>query len=528
MNFIDKAIAFINPQAAVKRAAARNALSVLDSGYGNYGASFMRNSLRGWNSYGGSADEDIHEHLDTLRQRSRDLYSGVPLATAALKKMRTAVVGQGLKLTSQVDFRFLKMDEERARELEAQIEREFRLFTDSPDCDAERIDNFEELQQLAFFNWLMSGDVLALMPLKKRAGNPYELTIRLIEADRVSTPSDKLCDPLIESGVEKDKSGEVIAYWVANNHPLAVDNVREVTKWTRVKAYGEKTGRRNALFICSRERIGQVRGVPFIAPVIEALKQLGRYTDAELMAAVISGMFTVFIEKEGVSEEVPVGEVEPVDEGDRTAAGAIRLGNGAIVDLQDGEKAHDINPGRPNANFDGFVRAVSAQIGAALEIPYEVLMSMFNSNYSASRAALLEFWKTVRMHRSWLINDFCQPIFEEFMCEAVAKGRIKAPGFFSDPLIRKAYCSAKWTGPSQGQIDPLKEVTAAVVRVQNGFSTRDTEALELNGSSYYANVGQLRTENKLLGEAGGGEKMTVLVNTSDDDDKSENKGDNDG
>lgn len=528
MNFIDKAIAFINPQAAVKRAAARNALSVLDSGYGNYGGSFTRNSLRGWNSYGGSADEDIHEHLDTLRQRSRDLYSGVPLATAALKKMRTAVVGQGLKLTSQVDFRFLKMDEERARELEAQIEREFRLFTDSPDCDAERIDNFEELQQLAFFNWLMSGDVLALMPLKKRAGNPYELTIRLIEADRVSTPSDKLSDPLIESGVEKDKSGEVIAYWVANNHPLAVDNVREVTKWTRVKAYGDKTGRRNALFICSRERIGQVRGVPFVAPVIEALKQLGRYTDAELMAAVISGMFTVFIEKEGVSEEVPVGEVEPVDEGDRTAAGAIRLGNGAIVDLQDGEKAHDINPGRPNANFDGFVRAVSAQIGAALEIPYEVLMSMFNSNYSASRAALLEFWKAVRMHRSWLINDFCQPIFEEFMCEAVAKGRIKAPGFFSDPLIRKAYCSAKWTGPSQGQIDPLKEVTAAVVRVQNGFSTRDTEALELNGSSYYANVGQLRTENKLLGEAGGGEKMAVLVNTSDDDDKSENKGDNDG
>ena len=367
MNLLDKAIAFVNPQAAVKRAAARNALSVLDSGYGNYGASFTRNSLRGWNSSGGSADEDIHEHLDTLRQRSRDLYSGVPLATAALKKMRTAVVGQGLKLTSQVDFRFLKMDEERARELEAQIEREFRLFTDSPDCDAERIDNFEELQQLAFFNWLMSGDVLALMPLKKRAGNPYELTIRLIEADRVSTPSDKLYDPLIESGVEKDKSGEVIAYWVANNHPLAVDNVREVTKWTRVNAYGDKTGRRNALFICSRERIGQVRGVPFVAPVIEALKQLGRYTDAELMAAVISGMFTVFIEKEGVSEEVPVGEVEPVDEGDRTAAGAIRLGNGAIVDLQDGEKAHDINPGRPNSNFDGFVRAVSAQIGAALK-----------------------------------------------------------------------------------------------------------------------------------------------------------------
>ena len=498
MNLLDKVIAFFDPRAAVKRAAARNTISVINSGYGNYGGSFTRNSLRGWNAYGGSANEDIHDHLDTLRQRSRDLYTGVPLAAAALKKMRTSVVGRGLRLKSQVDFRFLKISEEQARELESRIEREFALWADSPDCDAERIDNFCELQQLAFLNWLLSGDVLALMPLKKRAGVPYELTIRLIEADRISTPPDMVYVPNIESGVEKDDSGEVVAYWVCSKHPLGAYKGQEPAKWTRVKAYGDITGRRNALFLCSRERIGQVRGVPFIAPVIEALKQLGRYTDAELMAAVISGMFTVFIEKDGVSEEIPLGEMEPVDEGDRTAAGAIRLGNGAIVDLQEGEKANAINPGRPNANFDGFVRAVCAQIGAAVEIPYEVLMSKFGSNYSASRAALLEAWRTFRMHRSWLENDFCQPVFEEFMCEAVAKGRINAPGFFSDPLIRKAYCGAKWSGPAQGQIDPLKEVNAAVVRVQNGFSTRDAEALELTNSSFFANVGQLSAENALL------------------------------
>ena len=73
------------------------------------------------------------------------------------------------------------------------------------------------------------------------------------------------------------------------------------TGWTRVEAWGAKTGRRNVLHIMNRERIGQRRGVPFLAPVIEALKQLGRYTDAELVAAVVSGMFTVFIEKESAS-----------------------------------------------------------------------------------------------------------------------------------------------------------------------------------------------------------------------------------
>ncbi len=45
------------------------------------------------------------------------------------------------------------------------------------------------------------------------------------------------------------------------------------------------------------ERPGQRRGVPVLAPVIEALKQLGRYTDAELVAAVVSGLFTVFVKQ---------------------------------------------------------------------------------------------------------------------------------------------------------------------------------------------------------------------------------------
>lgn len=35
----------------------------------------------------------------------------------------------------------------------------------------------------------------------------------------------------------------------------------------------------------------------------------------------------------------------------------IELAPGAIVDLNEGEKAHDMNPGRPNTAFDGFVVA---------------------------------------------------------------------------------------------------------------------------------------------------------------------------
>ncbi|HGV4614003.1 TPA: phage portal protein, partial [Escherichia coli] len=120
-------------------------------------------------------------------------------------------------------------------------------------------------------------------------------------------------------------------------------------KWERIPAYGSKTGRRNILHVMQDfERPGQRRGVPVLAPVIEALKQLGRYTDAELVAAVVSGMFTVFIKTD--APDGPVGEsgipqYEQIDNHDDNTQ---EMGNGSIVSLGEGESIDTANPGRPN------------------------------------------------------------------------------------------------------------------------------------------------------------------------------------
>lgn len=498
LNILDRMIAAVSPERAVNRVGARQKLSILNSGYSNYGASSHKKGLLGWMYGGGSSKEDIEDNLSVLRQRCRDLYMGIPLATGALKTCRTNVVGSGLRLKSQIDYEVLGINEEEARSLESKIEREFALWADSPACDLERLDNFYELQQLAFLNWLMSGDVLATLPVTKRVNMPYDLRICLIEADRLSNPNNTI-DPYITGGVEVNSAGEVVAYHISTHHPLSYE-LKEI-KWTRVQAWGGKTGRRNVIHIMNRERIGQRRGVPFLAPVIEALKQLGRYTDAELIAAVVSGMFTVFIEKESTSNDTGFGEmIPPEDQVDAYDDNSIEMAPGAIVDLNAGEKATSINPGRPNTAFDGFVVSICRQIGAALEIPYELLVKHFNASNSASRSALLEVWKMFRMYRTWLANDFCQPVYEEWFAEAVAKGRIAAPGFFSDPIRRKAFTGAEWNGPAQGLLNPVQEVTAAEKRVQNGFSTRDREAMEMNGSNFYRNAAQLKREEKLLQE----------------------------
>lgn len=498
MNMIDKAINVISPTTALKREVARKKLSIMNSGYSNHGASITKKSLLGWMFGGGSSKEDIEDNISILRQRSRDLYMGTPIATGAIKTLRTNVVGGGLRLKSQIDYELLGLNDEEVNKLETTIEREFSLWADSVNCDLARINNFYELQQLVFMSSLMCGDAFALLPYTKRVGMPYDLRVQLIEADRVCDPYDKLNKNIV-AGVECNDNGEIIAYHIANFHPLSA--YKNNYTWTRVEAFGSATGRRNVIHIMESERIGQRRGVPILAPVIEALKQLGRYTEAELMAAVISGMFTIFIESKNTDDNPTLGETIPIDEQvDKEDENSYELAPGAIIALGEGETAKETNPGRPNTAFDGFIASVCKQIGTALEIPHDLLLKQFNASYSASRAALLEAWKMFRMRRTWLANDFCQPIYEEWLSEAIAKGRIYAPGFFDSPIIRKAYCNAEWNGPSQGQLDPVKEANAAVIRLENGFSTRARETVELTGGDFVKNNRQRIKEEKMRQE----------------------------
>lgn len=486
---------------------------VTNSGYGDYGANVMKRSLRGWRVPGGSPKEDIEDNIEVLRKRSRDAYMGIPIAAGAIKTLKTNVVCSGLMPTPQVDVDYLGLTEEQADRLQSQIVREFNLWADSPLCDADRVDDFWELQMLAFTGFAMNGDAFALLPYNPKPGRPYGLQVRLLEADRVCSPDnyDRLYPCIVNGyqvnrivqGVETDASGAVVAYWVCNRHPLSsIDDPQ--LEWTRVEAYGNNSGRRNILHIMQRERAGQRRGVPLLAPVLESLKQLGRYTEAELNAALIAASVTVMIERENASEYRPFGEQEAPSDLPQDEAG-IELAPAAVFDLAPGEKANMLDPKHPTTTFDGFVAAMSKQIAAALEIPSEVLYKQFQSNYSASRGALNEFWRTCGMYRDNFASDFCQPVYEAWFAEAVALGRIAAPGFFDDPAIAKAYTNCTWNGPARTNLNPKDEIEAAILRAQSGVSTYEQETAQMTGGSFAANMRQRKSEIEKAKEAGGDE-----------------------
>ena len=99
----------------------------------------------------------------------------------------------------------------------------------------------------------------------------------------------------------------------------------------------------------------------------------------------------------------------------------------------------------------------------------------------------------------------------------MARDRVKAPGFFGDPLIRAAWCGARWIGPVQGSLDPLKEAKAAVLQIQHALKTHEQVTRETGGGDWDENVEQLAAENAKLTAAGGGNvSITMNLNETED------------
>jgi lambda family phage portal protein len=496
-NALDRVVAFFAPRLGLARMQARARMSLFG---GYYGGARDRRQTRNWRPFARSANDDTLPDLRTLRARSRDLVRNMPIATGALATVVTSVVGDGLALKPAINRDRLGLDAGAARAWEQQAKAEFDIWCRHPDF-TDRI-NFDEMQALVLRSALESGDVFVARRQRVDPGDVYGLKLQVIEADRISNPNFGANTATRADGVELDASGRPTGYWICNMHPqeftLGLDR-----QWKLYDKGSSVTGSPLILHLYDVLRPDQARGVPYLAPVVEAIKQLGDYTEAEIRAAVVAAMFTVLLkyEDEPDPETPDIGSNDPAEH-DVDKDTELALGNGAIVNLPGGAEAQFANPPRPNGNYGDFCTAFSRQIGVALELPSEVLLKSFTASYSASRAALEIAWQSFRRRRSWLAWKFCQPVYEWVIAEAVARGRLSAPGFFSDAAMREAWLGAEWVGPSRIQLDPQKEAAADLIDLQMATKTREQIAMERTGGSFESKLAQRAEEERQLRENG--------------------------
>ncbi len=489
--------------------------AVASGGYQYPGGSSRATKM--WNASANHVDVDTILPLSQIRAGSRDLFMNSPLAASLIRRFKTNVIGFGMMHRASVMADVLGLSPEAAEKWNRDTERRFAVWSKAENCDARGTHSFEEQQAIAFCSELMNGDVFVLLPMIKERGKDSNLRIKLIEADYIRNPPTIPDSYKTAGGIEIDDNGKPLSYWLRKDTPanllfgLNMQFGESLSNYTNISAFGEASGRRNILHVFEAERPGQRRGVPMLAPVMELIKQMKRAGDAEVMATVINSMFTVFI------KSVPGGQLGPgfrpgeiMDPVAGTPANAevpltkneYPMGHGSTVGLAENEEIQLADPKRPNKNFAGFVRHMAIELGAACQLPADLLLMEFNSSYSASRAALLEAWKGFMTHRSRYVRKFNQPIYEEWLTEMIYNGVIEAPGYFEDQVKRMAWSNSIWMGPGQGQINPDVETKAALSLISGGLSTHEREHAKLFGTPWEDDFQQLVREKKMLDAAG--------------------------
>lgn len=439
---------------------------VLNKGYEHNGPPYS-----GWDYSEDSPDSDILDNLEAIRGRSRDLYMTTDLAVAVMEKYRTKVVGIGLVPKPMINYKYLGISKEKAKEMEQIITTKFEAWASSTNCDSTRVHDFYTLQGLAVISYIMNGDVFCVIRRKETREIDIELCLQLVEGDRVKNPD--TANENTKLGIEF-KNNELYKYHISSTHPGDGKGT--------VKGYPvfNSLGRRNILHLFEPNRVGQKRGIPVLAPVLKNFKQLERYKSAELMSALINATVAMVLESDnpgatlnighvassmGKSLETPAGGSEALKRQVATVYG----GGGTVFATNKKEKLTEFKTERPNKNFKDFVDTIVKELGAATMIPSEVITSSFQNSYSASRAALEEAEARFKTSRKLLERKICHPIYEEFIIELIRNGDVECKGFFEDATIRHAFSKCMWIGANKTTLDPLKDAKSAEVLIKNGI-----------------------------------------------------------
>lgn len=445
-----------------------------------------------------------------LRTRSAQAFETNLYARGILRRLITNEINTGLHLEATPDEGILGLEEDSLADWAEDVENRFHIWEkDAWLCDHREQQTFGALQQQVRLESLIEGDVLIVLRQHKGTQLPR---VHVIKGSAVQSPMGGTHAPngnRIVHGVELDSLGKHVAFWI----------VQQDGSSKRLPAWGEKSGRRLAWLVYGTEkRVDDVRGKPFLGLILQCLKEIDRYRDSVQRKAVINSILAIFIKK-----TVPKMGTRPLAGGAQRrgtelapdASGAPRRfkfldfgAPGLILDeLQHGEEPHGFQPNGTDEKFGDFEEAILQTVAWAYEYPPEILRLAFTKNYSASQAAINELKLYLNRIRTRFGDDFCQPVYVEWLLAATLYQKVKAPGLIeswrdsSQYDVFGAWTSGDWSGHVKPAVDASKLVRGYAEAIAEGLITRDRASRELNGTKYSKNVKKLARENQQLVDA---------------------------
>jgi lambda family phage portal protein len=464
------------------------------------GASLTNRDVSAWRTARKSADSDLLPEQGLLVSRSQDMTRNNGVAKGMVQTTVDSVVGTGLRLSARPDYKALGQTKEWADEWSREVEALYHSWWWSTACHAGDTMTGDQLTAQVARTLFTDGEWLVLPLWITDRGDGFMTKLQTVDPARLCNPMGMTDTQFLRGGIEYDQWGAPIAYHVRKSHPGDFTlGAIGYPDWERI-ARRTPFGRARVLHGFDPQRASQSKGIPELSAVLSNFKQLDRYTNAEIMAAVVNAMIAMTI-------ETPMDQESILElfNGDHKAYlqaradHAVTLEGGAMLPLFPGDQMKSFLPNRPNTGFGSFCENMTRIIGVGADLPYELVMKDFSkTNYSSYRAAMLEAWRAFSRKRDWLGTQFSDPTYALFLEEVVNDGRIDAPDFYKNKL---AYLRCKWIGPGKGYVDPTKEVQAAKDRMDANLSTLEDECAE-QGKDWREVLEQKAREKEYMDELG--------------------------
>lgn len=468
------------------------------SGGAHHGASTTLRDVAEWYTARGSADADLLPDEPELRYRARDIHRNNGLAHGIVQTNVDSIVGAGLRLSAQPDYIALRRIDKRfdkvwADEWAAQYESLFHEWWWSTACHAGDTKTGDMLCEEVAFSKFNNGGSLTLPLWIPDRGDGFATKLQTVEVDRLCNPNGEPNRPKLRGGVEFGDFGVPIAYHLRDHPGDEFFMLQTPVRWERIP---RKTqfGRLRVIHDYDSDRPDQTRGKPLLSAVLDQFKNLDRYVKAEIQAALMNAMIwgaiTTPLEHDEIVELFKGNETEYLA---ARAKHAVKMQSGTLATMFPGDKLESFMPQRPATGFEMFVENIEKIIAVGGGVPHVLAKKDFSkSNYSNTRAAMLEAWRGFTRRRDRLGAGWLDPINGLFMEEMVHAGRIEAPRFYE---FRRAYQRCIWIGPGRGYVDKTKEATGDQIMLDGNMITLQHICAE-QGLNWREVLDQRATERK--------------------------------
>lgn len=421
-----------------------------------YDAAGHGRRMRGWNPSSAGPNKTL-AGLQKLRNRARDASRNDWSGESANQKWTTSLIGIGIVPRLNKD-----VPEARKKQLVKMWKRWVEL------ADADGVLNFYGLQTLAVRSWLDAGEVFVRKRVRRLDGSmEIPLQVQLIEAEFVplfdaTTWPGMVTGNRIRSGIELDRRGQRVAYWMYREHPG--DNFSgtvDVGQLLRIPAS-------EVLHIFEPKRPGQLRGVSALAPVLARLRNIADFDDAVLERQKLANLFVAFITR-GVGSDANVDPLTnmPIETDGENPLAALEPG--LLQELDYGQDIKFANPPEAGTMFGEYMRVQHMGTAAASGLPYELFSGDIVNVSDRTLRVLINEFRRFAEQRQWqvVIPMFCQPIRQWWTDTAFMAGVVSQDEVEDVALV-------EWATHGWAHIHPVQDPQGKQMEVNAGFRSRSS------------------------------------------------------